>query len=175
MNLYMKYCFLLLFSLFIFCESKYGFVTWSNGNAIVSVTDNYSEIPKVHVAKATYSNEINNTGWAFLELHTSADSSDEKQAYAAGFLEGYLTRDLIWMHWQNMLKGYCYNKTEVCGLIEDFVDKNEDYIASMVTANPTDPYWYQMKLYYIQIEGLAVGYNHATSDPYEWLTVRDLM
>lgn len=43
--------------------------------------------------------------WAFLELHTSTDSCDEKQAYAAGFLEGYLTRDLVWMHWQNMLKG----------------------------------------------------------------------
>lgn len=161
--------------MFIICESKYGFVTWSNGKAVVSVTDDYSEIPKVHVARATYSNEINNTGWAFLEIHTSRDSSDEKQAYAAGFLEGYLTRDLIWMHWQNMLKGYCYNKTEVCGLIEDFVDKNEDYIASMVTDNPTDPYWYQMKLYYIQIEGLAVGYNQATSDPYEWLTVRDII
>lgn len=43
--------------------------------------------------------------WAFLELHTSAYCDDEKQAYAAGYLEGYLTRDLIWMHWQNMLKG----------------------------------------------------------------------
>ncbi|XP_050353907.1 putative phospholipase B-like 2 [Nymphalis io] len=175
MNLYMKYSILLLFCLFVVSESKYGFVTWSNGKAVVSTTDSYKEIPKVHLARATYTNDINQTGWAFLELHTSTDSSDEKQAYAAGVLEGFLTRDLIWMHWQNMLKGYCYNKTEICGLIEDFVDKNEDYISSMVLANPTDPYWYQMKLYYIQIEGLAVGYNQATSDAYEWLTVRDLI
>ncbi|CAG4956869.1 unnamed protein product [Colias eurytheme] len=160
--------------LIIICEAKYGFITWSD-KAVISVTDNFHDIPAVHVARATYSNEINSTGWAFLELHTTADSSDEKQAYAAGFLEGYLTRDLIWMHWQNMLKGYCYNKTDVCGLIEDYVDKNEEYLADMINSYPDDPYWYQVKLYKIQLEGLAVGYNQATSQPYEWLTARDIL
>ncbi|KOB67901.1 putative phospholipase B-like 2, partial [Operophtera brumata] len=67
-------------------------------------------------------------GWAFLELHTSANSSDEKQAYAAGFLEGY-----------------CYNKIDVCGLIEEF------------------------------LEGLAAGYNAATSAEYQWLSNRDIV
>lgn len=52
--------------------------------------------------------KINSNSWAFLELHTSRDSTDEKQAYSAGFLEGFLTRDLIWMHWQNVLKGYYF-------------------------------------------------------------------
>jgi hypothetical protein len=32
-----------------------------------------------------------------------------------------------------------------------------------------------MKLYYIQLEGLAIGYNEATHDPYELLTIRDIM
>ncbi|XP_034833984.1 putative phospholipase B-like 2 [Maniola hyperantus] len=171
----LKCCVLVLLSVVTLGESKYGFVTWSYGKAEVSVTDISAEIPDVHIARATYTNEINTTGWAYLELHTTPGASDEKQAYAAGFLEGFLTRDLIWMHWQNVLKGYCYNKTEVCGMIEDFVDQNEDYIASMIADNPSDPYWYQMKLYYIQIEGLAVGYNQATSDAYEWLTVRDII
>ncbi|CAH0728674.1 unnamed protein product, partial [Brenthis ino] len=174
MVLRIKCTFLLLFPLILLCESKYGYVKWSSGNAEVLITDNHEEIPKVHVAKATYSNEINSTGWAFLELHTSPDVSDEKQAYAAGFLEGFLTRDLIWKHWQNMLKGYCYNKTVICGLIEDFVDKNEDYIASMIESNPISAYWYQVKLYYIQLEGMAAGYNKATRSAYEWLTVRDI-
>ncbi|XP_052756530.1 putative phospholipase B-like 2 [Galleria mellonella] len=170
-----NYFMLLFFVFFTGCNCKYGFITWVNNKAEVSLTDYYADIPDLHVAKATYRNEINNTGWAYLELHTSADSSDEKQAYAAGYLEGFLTRDLIWMHWQNMLKGYCYNKTDVCGLIEDFVDKNEAYISSMVQKNPNDPYWYQMKLYYIQLEGLAVGYNEATTNAYELLTIRDII
>ncbi|XP_038207015.1 putative phospholipase B-like 2 [Zerene cesonia] len=172
--MFLRYQIIIFHILFIICEAKYGFITWSD-NAVISVTDNVYDIPAVHVARATYSNEINSTGWAFLELHTTPDSSDEKQAYAAGFLEGYLTRDLIWMHWQNMLKGYCYNKTDVCGLIEDYVDKNEEYLADMINSYPDDPYWYQVKLYKIQLEGLPVGYNQATSHPYEWLTARDIL
>lgn len=166
---------LIFFSLFYACKCEYGFVLWSENKPTVTVTDYYADIPDVYVAKATYTNEINNTGWAFLELHTSRDSTDEKQAYSAGFLEGFLTRDLIWMHWQNVLKGYCFNKTDVCALIEDYLDKNEDYIASMVQEHYEDPYWYQIKLYYIQLEGLAAGYNDATKSMYEWLTVRDIL
>ncbi|CAB3248634.1 unnamed protein product [Arctia plantaginis] len=146
------------------------------GNEVtIKVTDYFADIPDVHVARATYSNEINSTGWAFLELHTSVYCHDEKQAYAAGYLEGYLTRELVWMHWQNMLKGYCYNKTDICGMIEDFVTKNEMYMNKMLEADPVNPYWYQVKLYYIQIQGLADGYNAATHDPYEFLTSRDIV
>ncbi|XP_047512871.1 putative phospholipase B-like 2 [Pieris napi] len=154
--------------------SKYGFIMWSD-KAVVSVTNDHKLIPPLHVARATYTNDVNSTGWAFLELHTSPDASDEKQAYAAGFLEGFLTRDLIWMHWQNMLKGYCYNRIDVCGLIEEYVDINEHYIADMIHTHPNDPYWYHVKLYKIQLEGLAAGYNQATSDSYQWLTTRDIL
>ncbi|CAH2044861.1 unnamed protein product, partial [Iphiclides podalirius] len=156
-------------------ESKYGYVSWINKKPVFKESNSPSDIPSLHVARATYKNEINQTGWAFLEVHTSQDCSDEKQAFAAGFIEGFLTRDLIWMHWQNMLKGYCYNKTVLCGLIEEFLDKNEEYIARMVKDNQLDPYWYQVKLYYIQLEGLAMGYNDATTEPYQWLTVRDII
>lgn len=63
MVLRIKCTFLVLFPLLLLCESKYGYVKWSSGNAEVLITDNYEEIPKVHVAKATYSNEINSTGY----------------------------------------------------------------------------------------------------------------
>ncbi|CAG5004577.1 unnamed protein product [Parnassius apollo] len=162
-------------TLITICETKYGYITWEENKAVFTETESSLDIPALYVARATYKNEINTTGWAFLELHTSEDATDEKQAYAAGYLEGFLTRDLIWMHWLNMLKGYCYNKTDVCGLIEEFIDKNEEYIVSMVQTNERDPYWYQIKLYYIQLEGLAVGYNEATTEPYQWLTVRDIV
>ncbi|KAJ8714282.1 hypothetical protein PYW08_007902 [Mythimna loreyi] len=169
------WCVLILSGVLMVCECKYGYITWPADKVIVKTTDYFADIPDKNVARATYSNEINATGWAFLELHTSADFSDVKQAYAAGYLEGYLTRDLIWYHWQNMLKGYCYNKTDVCGLIEEFVDKNEAYMSEMVQNRPDDPYWYQVKLYYTQLEGLAVGYNVATMDPYQWLSTRDII
>ncbi|XP_050664376.1 putative phospholipase B-like 2 isoform X1 [Leptidea sinapis] len=156
------------------CECKYAYVKWTD-KPVITVIDNYSEIPPVNVARATYTNDINGTGWAYLELHTSPDSCDEKQAYAAGFLEGFLTRDLIWMHWENMLKGYCYGKADVCGLIEQYVDINQNYMKQMIEDNFNDPYWYQLKLFNIQLEGLSAGYNQATAHAYQWLTIRDIL
>ncbi|XP_026332845.1 putative phospholipase B-like 2 [Hyposmocoma kahamanoa] len=175
MNFRLKFCFVFFFGLFIVCEGKYGYVVGCNNQFCVNTTDYFSDIPDVHIARATYSNDINETGWAFLEIHSMANIPDEKQAFGAGFLEGYLTRDLIWWHWQNMLKGYCFNKTDVCGLIEEYIDRNEKYISDMVRQYSNDPYWYQVKLYYIQIEGLAAGYKAATEDAYQWLTVRDIV
>ncbi|XP_073950081.1 putative phospholipase B-like 2 [Choristoneura fumiferana] len=168
----LELCLVLLFGL---VEGKYGWVVWTGSRMRVSASEYLAEIPDPHVARGIYRNEINGTGWAFLEIHTVEDCSDTRQAFAAGFLEGYLTRDLVWMHWQNMLKGYCANKTDICKAIESFVDKNEDYIAAMVQSNYDDPYWYQVKLYYIQIEGLAMGYNEATQNVQEQLTVRDIV
>ncbi|KAJ2944695.1 hypothetical protein O0L34_g4052 [Tuta absoluta] len=167
-----------LFTVFCFvvaCEAKYAFITWESPTLEIGVTDYYADIPKLHAARAIYSNEINETGWAFLEIHSHKNYSDSKQAYAAGYLEGFLTRDLIWYHWQNMLKAYCHNKPDVCGLVEEYLDQNEIYITSMIESNPDDPYWYQIKLYYTQLEGLSVGYNDATESPYEWLTFRDII
>ncbi|XP_068619215.1 putative phospholipase B-like 2 [Battus philenor] len=172
-NIFQSY-FILFLTIITICETKYGYVVWNNNKPVFLESATSSEIPAVHLARATYTNEINSTGWAFLEVHTAKNGSDERKAYAAGFIEGFLTRDLIWMHWQNMLKGYCYNKTALCGLIEEFLDKNENFIASMMRYQ-MDPYWYQIKLYYIQLEGMAVGYNEATTDPYQWLTVRDII
>jgi hypothetical protein len=38
---------------------------------------------------------VNETGWAVLRVSSSSSSSDDIQAFAAGFVEGYLTAPLI--------------------------------------------------------------------------------
>jgi hypothetical protein len=48
------------------------------------------------VAVANYSDAINETGWAFLDLATSPTSPSEVQAYAAGYLEAYLSHQRIY-------------------------------------------------------------------------------
>ncbi|KPJ17049.1 Putative phospholipase B-like 2 [Papilio machaon] len=172
-------------------ETKYGYVTWKKNKLTFKECKSSSQIPISYGARATFRNEINSTGWAFLEVHTSKDVTDEQQAYAAGFIEGYLTRDLIWMHWQNMLKGngirdLTHSVPVTPGNI--FIRKNCNKIecvshpitflpSSVVWATDRRPTQYilQIKLYYIQLEGLAVGYNQATSDPYQWLTARDMV
>lgn len=62
MTFYTQSKFLILLFTFFVCDAKYGYVEWINGNAEVSITDNYKEISNVHVARATYNNEINSTG-----------------------------------------------------------------------------------------------------------------
>lgn len=169
-----RFLFLCILSVFNSAYGQYAFITWDNDEPKISLTDCYGNIPDVHLARATYYNKINETGWAFLDIHTSEDASDEKQAFSAGYIEGFLTRDLIWMHWQNILKGYCTNKTELCAKIDQFVDINEQYVSDMISKNSKDAYWYQIKLYYIQMEGVANGYNAATSDGHELLTIRHI-
>lgn len=62
MNFRLKFCFLFLFGSFIVCEGKYGYVTMHHNKYRVNTTDYFADIPDVHVARATYSNEINSTG-----------------------------------------------------------------------------------------------------------------
>ena len=44
------------------------------------------------VAQAKFDNDQQETGWMFLEVETEESVEDSLQAYAAGLLEGYLTR-----------------------------------------------------------------------------------
>ena len=47
---------------------------------------------------------MNKTGWAFVEVESKTTYPDEIQAHAAGLAEGYLTRDLIWYFYKNVIE-----------------------------------------------------------------------
>ncbi len=58
---------------------------------------------------------VNKTGWGFLEVETKSSWPDDQQAFAAGMAEGYLTRDLIYYFWKNMVevrRWYCSKKLD---------------------------------------------------------------
>jgi hypothetical protein len=42
--------------------------------------------------------------WGFVEVESKTTWPDEMQAFAAGMAEGYLTKDLIYYFWQNMIE-----------------------------------------------------------------------
>ncbi|XP_049266803.1 putative phospholipase B-like 2 [Rhipicephalus sanguineus] len=65
--------------------------------------------------------------WAFLQIETNERAKDEVQAYAAGALEAYLTRQLIEYHWTNMFGGYCDSQPEYCRKLEQFLAENNKY------------------------------------------------
>ncbi|XP_043199589.1 putative phospholipase B-like 2 [Amphibalanus amphitrite] len=152
--------------------------------SLASVT--YTEDHKFHVqdgvaenwvAKANLTRKYYETGWDFLEVETNGDYPDNDQAYAAGLVEAYLTKDLVVMHWNNTVSGYCqWQGQEMCDKLNDYVATNEQWVNSMVEQNAaSDPYWHQVGLVYQQLNGLIDGVDLTPSIPgdpgVKWLNI----
>lgn len=80
MEFRLKFCFFFIFGSLIVCEGKYGYVTDYNNEYYVNTTDYFADIPDVHVARATYSNEINQTGYVKFKI----DVNNFPVLYSAG-------------------------------------------------------------------------------------------
>lgn len=117
------------------------------------------------VAWAAFNNQINKTGWSFLEVSTSPKYDNDLQAYAAGWVEGQLTRDLMSMTWVNIGANECKDNPKTCEVLDNYVKKNTEWIQGMIAKHPDDPYWEQVKLFYYQVSGLIDGYNNVTQAP----------
>ena len=50
------------------------------------------------------------------------------QAFAAGWLEGHVTSEILYMYWQNTVDGYCDGKEKLCDKIVEFVNKNTAWV-----------------------------------------------
>ncbi|XP_064457658.1 putative phospholipase B-like 2 isoform X2 [Ornithodoros turicata] len=108
------------------------------------------------VAFGRFKDQINETGWAFLEIETNKSYTDEIQAYAAGVLEANLTRDLIEKQWINMYAHYCDNQWEFCARLKTFLEHNLLYTGQQaLKLGSTDPYWHQVHMQMKQLRGLS--------------------
>ncbi|CAG2102156.1 unnamed protein product [Medioppia subpectinata] len=128
----------------------------------LSFTADEELIPSDHIAWALYSNTINETGdrFAQLEVHTNPIHGDSAQAYHAGFIEGYLTADLMAMHWRNQIELYCDDKHKYCRKLFKFLDRNLKETQERVRAERNQSsYWHQIGLVLEQLTGLQDGYN----------------
>ncbi|KAM4708771.1 putative phospholipase B-like 2 [Discoglossus pictus] len=118
------------------------------------------------VAWAELTDNIQENGWAFLELETDAKYNDSIQAYAAGVAEAAVTQRLIYMHWMNTLMGYCgpyQYQTAYCEKLRNFLEANIAWMQQML--DTSDDYWYQIRLALLQLKGLEDSYNGRISFP----------
>jgi hypothetical protein len=120
-----------------------------------------------YVAVASYDNTINQTGWAKLDVTTQVGQngqySDSQQMYAAGFVEGHITRSLMSMHWVNTLGGFCTEPfTWQCKQLKTYLENNLEWMKQQITqfAAGQSPYWYHVQLYLEQMAGLQDGYSN---------------
>ncbi|XP_064459280.1 putative phospholipase B-like 2 [Ornithodoros turicata] len=139
-------------------------VTWDGTNGRFDVHDgNRSDA----IAWGNFTNDINNTGWSYLEIYTNSFFMDHQQAYAAGLVEARLTRDLIKKQFNNVYGNYCRDDPVYCHKLYGYLETN---IAFMLNAtreqSMSDPYWHQVGLMLIQLAGIQTGMTGAPNYVY---------
>ncbi|CAN7938410.1 unnamed protein product, partial [Ixodes hexagonus] len=115
--------------------------------------------------------------FGFLEVYTNHVYPDEYQAYAAGFLEAYFTKDLMAKHFRNQWSGYCDKETEYCKRLHDFLSANLRFMNEEAAKyRATDPYLHQVDLILYQLAGLDDGMQHTKFFPNSsYVNVTDLL
>lgn len=85
-----------------------------------------------------------------MEVYTNATYPDHYQAYAAGLLEGHLTRTLISLHYNNTMRDYCKDQRDYCVRLMKFLKKNLQFVEKNAKLHrEQDPYWFQVISLYI--------------------------
>jgi hypothetical protein len=118
-----------------------------------------------YISLVEYRSEINKTGWDYLDIKTNPQYNDIDQAYTAGLVEALVTSDLIKLHWHNTLEGYCTEPlSPYCQRLKNYVETNAGWMQKQFDAEAdTNPYWHQVRLFLIQMQGLIDGYKFAQS------------
>jgi len=112
----------------------------------------------IQFVKAAYKDTIKTNGFSFIDLQTNPLHSNEVQAYTAGWAEGHLTKQLISYKINNSKSGHCPGVSNYCPLAEKFIQENLAYMQQMIQSNPKDPYWQQIHLILIQLQGMEDAY-----------------
>ncbi|XP_075225598.1 putative phospholipase B-like 2 [Lycorma delicatula] len=147
------------------------YTTNTNNNEIkvheISNSVNFT-IEKNWIAKCIYKNDINNTGFAYIEIKTNSNASDSEQAFHAGYLEGNVSSDLIYSQWYNTVNDFrtTMNKS-IVKEVEIFLKSNSKWISRQFH-HKNDSYWHQLQLVYLQIQGIYRGYNAVSKNYLQW-------
>ena len=92
--------------------------------------------------------------WSYLTVTTNGQGySDSDQAYAAGLVEGFLTRELIGYHWYNTIHGqFCDEPMPPkCVKMKNFLQTNLDWMRKQIELWKNDSYWHMVGPLYINM------------------------
>ena len=94
---------IVLFFTFVSCgldPNRHVSITYKKDDGF-RVVDGFSKDDNV-VAWANYTNDQQENGWMYLEITTNEIFPDHIQASAAGFAEGFLTRNIIQRYYKGI-------------------------------------------------------------------------
>ena len=163
-------------------------VTYNNGYFQAMPGINYFESV---VAWANLTNDQQNNGWIYLEITTNKDYPDEIQARAAGFAEGYLTKESIHNYYRGNILIFSFilsnpfivefysrlicNDEASHGIGKDFckflkkqLRTNTEFVGkSIARKSKSEPYWHMVNLVFLQMNGIMEGFLAKTDESNE--------
>ncbi|XP_018496110.1 putative phospholipase B-like 2 [Galendromus occidentalis] len=149
-----------LFLTFASGDRRTARVWWDSTNGRFAF-DNGTEMSTSILATGVFTDDIETTGWAHLDIRTNSLKGfyfDQHQAYAAGLLEARLTHELIGKQYRNIYTDYCKGHEAYCAELRAFLEKNLEYMLRMVEKYSfVDPYWHHVALSLIQLAGIEAG------------------
>lgn len=128
--------------------------------------------PTDGLAWGRFDDNIDSSGWSELYMETSASESspNEAKVYAAGYAEGLMTCVRISEYYSNNFKLLLKREeaTHSMAAIKTLFEKELAYMrhktnleSHVLTDEPSDPYWKQIRLVMTQMWGVTDGYNYA--------------
>jgi len=125
---------------------------------------------RVHGADAwgSFSGNEKTTGARVLDVHSNGAVSGERQAFAAGYLEGFLTRDVMWQYLNNVWSidfNDSYPLPNAPRREAEFVSQNLAWMRSRVDEHRDSKdsgiavYWQHVGFLLNQLDGMTAGFN----------------
>lgn len=117
---------------------------------------------KSTIAWATWNNETLFTeGWLKLTIEGREGADSHDMLYCAGYLEGYLSHNEIYNHFQLMkdIEGFSRNGPFPPEWV-DFVQRNMNFAFQSVEAYQDSKYWQEIGLILTQFKGIVAGYQY---------------
>ncbi|CAL8262845.1 unnamed protein product [Boreogadus saida] len=145
-------------------EISSAFIDLQTGQ--LTITEGYRDD---FVAWANFTDDIEKSGWSYLEVTTSHRYNDSIQAYAAGAVEAAVTSQLMYKHWVNTLMSYCGPKTfdtGYCQRLKAYITTNLEWVMEQIQEEGNTPYWHQANLALLQLKGLEDSYNDEMAFPH---------
>ena len=124
--------------------------TDKNGNLQFSRKD----LTGAPLAQASFSNKIEKEGFSYLTVTSDPGYKDAQQAYSAGYLEGFLTQNLMNFTFYNT----GWESLSLSDDVKGFLTDNYNYISSNANSKQDESYWYQVWLMLHQIKGIEDGF-----------------
>jgi len=109
------------------------------------------------VAYARYKATLPKEGFDKHKIITNQNNryNDEILSYAAGYLEGYFTRNRVLDHYRNLQEKTWGKLGKMPATIGSFFIDNRQFILNMYNLNPQDNYWKLVYTIYMQYEVLV--------------------